>query len=132
MSPDEPEDLREFEPALVDGLAGAYYYEEDSFLQPDKLNTSWAGWLGQRGVRFIEDCRLEQIGISERRIHDIVTSQGPMSADHYVFAIGAWSSPAKATRSRCPGRTSCRPTRCSSPSTVSASRPSTRVIALRR
>ena len=88
----EPEDLREFEPALVDGLAGAYYYEEDSFLQPDKLNTSWAGWLGQRGVRFIEDCRLEQIGISERRIHDIVTSQGPMSADHYVFAIGAWSS----------------------------------------
>jgi D-amino-acid dehydrogenase len=86
------EDLAGFEPALVDGLAGAYYYADDSFLQPDKLNSSWSGWLGNRGVTFIEDCRLEQIEISDRKIHDIVTSQGSMSADHYVFAIGAWSS----------------------------------------
>jgi D-amino-acid dehydrogenase len=87
-----PDELVGFEPALREGLAGAWYYEDDSFLQPDKLNSSWASWLGDRGVRFIEDCQLEQIEISDGKVHDIVTSQGPMSAEHYVFAIGAWSS----------------------------------------
>jgi D-amino-acid dehydrogenase len=87
-----PDELAAFEPALRDDLAGAWYYEHDSFLQPDRLNASWANWLGKRGARFIEGCQLEQIEISNGKVHDIVTSQGPMSADHYVFAIGAWSS----------------------------------------
>ncbi len=88
----DPEELAEFEPALLEGLAGAYYYEEDSYLQPDRLNASWSGWLRERGVEFIENCGLEQIEISDGKVHDIVTSQGPMTADRYVFAIGAWSS----------------------------------------
>jgi D-amino-acid dehydrogenase len=87
-----PAELAGFEPALRDRLAGAFYYEQDSFLRPDSLNESWSGWLGKRGVQFVEDCRLEQIEISDGKVHDIVTSRGPMSADQYVFAIGAWSS----------------------------------------
>ena len=86
------QELAEFEPALREGLSGAYFYEQDSFLKPDRLNDSWSGWLAERGVQFIENCQLDQIEISGGRVHDIVTSQGPMSADHYVFAIGAWSS----------------------------------------
>jgi len=84
--------LREFEPALLDDLAGAYFYEDDSHLRPDHLNTAWTNWLKSRGVRFIENCRVDAVEKQGREISALCTSQGNLSADHYVFAAGAWSS----------------------------------------
>ena len=86
------EDLEEFDPALVDNLAGAYFYEDDSHLRPDHLNTAWTRWLKSRGVRFIENCRVEAVEKQGREVSALCTSQGNLSADHYVFAAGAWSS----------------------------------------
>jgi D-amino-acid dehydrogenase len=85
------EELAEFEPALREDLAGAYLYRGDSHLRPDRLNASWSATLADRGVRFIEQCRLESIDKHGGRITQIGTSQGPMQADRYVFATGAWS-----------------------------------------
>ena len=85
-------DLQDFEPALLDDLAGAYFYEDDSHLRPDRLNAAWTKLLEARGVRFIEQCRVEAIEKSNGRISRLQTSQGDLSADHYVFAAGAWSS----------------------------------------
>jgi D-amino-acid dehydrogenase len=85
-------DLQDFEPALLDDLAGAYFYEDDSHLRPDRLNAAWTKLLETRGVRFIEQCRVEAIEKSNGRISRLQTSQGDLSADHYVFAAGAWSS----------------------------------------
>jgi len=83
--------LSAFEPALRDDLAGAYFYENDSHLRPDRLNAAWSNLLKIRGVRFVEQCRVEQISKGNGEISALVTSQGPMRADRYVFATGAWS-----------------------------------------
>ena len=86
------DELVEFEPALLDDLAGAYYYESDSHLRPDRLNTVWSERLGQDGVNFVEQCSVESVEVSEGQVSGLLTSQGQMTADNYVFATGAWSS----------------------------------------
>jgi D-amino-acid dehydrogenase len=86
------DELAEFEPALLEDLAGAYYYEGDSHLRPDRLNTVWSERLGKDGVRFVEQCSVDAVETLEGRVTGLLTSQGKMTADHYVFAAGAWSS----------------------------------------
>jgi D-amino-acid dehydrogenase len=86
------EDLQDFEPALLGDLAGAYFYEDDSHLRPDKLNAAWKTLLEKRGVGFIEQCRVEAIEKLDGEVSGLQTSRGDISADHYVFAAGAWSS----------------------------------------
>ena len=85
------DELPQFDASLRDGLAGAWFYENDSHLRPDKLNAKWASLLRQRHVKFIEDCRVENVEKAGGRISALITSRGPMSADRYVFATGAWS-----------------------------------------
>ena len=84
-------DLDTFEPALLDGLAGGYFYEFDSHVRPDRLNASWAGLSRARGVRIIEQCRLDAIDKAGNSIDALETAEGRMTADRYVFATGAWS-----------------------------------------
>ena len=83
--------LPDFEPALRDDLAGGYYYEDDSHLRPDKLNATWSRRLTESGVAFVEDCRVESVHIRGGQVSGLRTSKGPMQADRYVFATGAWS-----------------------------------------
>jgi D-amino-acid dehydrogenase len=86
------DELCDFEPALLDDLAGAYHYEDDSHLRPDRLNAAWTASLKTRGVTFIEQCRVEAVETIESGVSGLCTSHGNLSADHYVFAAGAWSS----------------------------------------
>ena len=85
-------DLPQFEPALIDGLAGGYYYAVDSHLRPDRLNASLMTALQEDGVRVVENCEVEGIEKDAGRISRLRTSKGEMTADRYVFATGAWSS----------------------------------------
>jgi len=84
-------ELPQFEPALCGDLAGAYFYEGDSHLRPDRLNAAWSRLLEKDGVDFIEQCTVEALKTSGDQVTELVTSQGTMAADHYVFATGAWS-----------------------------------------
>lgn len=85
-------ELVEFEPALLDGLAGAYYYDGDSHLRPDRLNAAWSGQLRKDGVNFVEHCAVDAVETLSGHVTGLLTSNGKMSADQYVFAAGAWSS----------------------------------------
>jgi D-amino-acid dehydrogenase len=85
-------DLLDFDPALHEGLAGAYLYRDDGCVRPDKLNTSWMKWLSSQDVNFIDHCQLESVQKSNGEISSLLTSRGQMTADRYVFATGAWSS----------------------------------------
>mgnify|MGYP001814959783 CR=1 FL=1 len=85
------DDLGTFEPALLDNLAGGYFYDIDSHLKPDRLNASWAGLGRSRGVRIIEQCRLDAVDMVGGSIDGLDTAEGRMTADRYVFATGAWS-----------------------------------------
>ena len=88
----EGRELPEFDAGLKQGLAGAFHYPGDTSVRPDLLNTQWANNLKAQDVQFIENCRLEEVHKSGRRIDRLRTSQGDLKASHYVFAMGAWST----------------------------------------
>ena len=88
----EGSELVEFDPALRPGLAGGFHYEGDAFLRPDALTASWARSLKEREVRFVESRRLQRVETAKGRIARLVTDVGEETADHYVFALGAWST----------------------------------------
>src|SRR5438309_4251513 len=46
-------ELVEMEPALMEGLAGAWFYEGDAHLRPDQLMEAWRRKLEERGVEIV-------------------------------------------------------------------------------
>ena len=88
----EGSELPDFDPALRPGLAGAFHYEGDAFLRPDALTANWRTWLASRGVRFEEGRRVQGVETGGGRIVRLLTDAGEVTADHYVFALGAWSA----------------------------------------
>ena len=85
------DELTSLDPAIRGGLPGAFLFECDSYLRPDALAVGWSSALRDRGVTLIENCELRSIESSRQRTDRILTSDGPMEADRYVFAAGAWS-----------------------------------------
>ncbi|MEM8961279.1 MAG: FAD-dependent oxidoreductase, partial [Acidobacteriota bacterium] len=87
----EGSELSDFDPALRPDLAGAYIYDEDGSVRPDQLVSDWSQHLAQNGVQLIEHCSLDTVEKSGGSIDSLHTTAGEMKADHYVFALGAWS-----------------------------------------
>jgi D-amino-acid dehydrogenase len=86
-----PRELREFEPALVEGLAGGWYYATDAHLRPDRLMASWRAALDRQGAVFHESCPVERLVIRGKRVAAVVTPRGELPADDVVIAAGAWT-----------------------------------------
>lgn len=86
------DDLQRIEPALRPGLAGGWFYPNDSHLRPDKLMNWWREQLLLQGVAILEN--VESYGIrSERNIAGAIqTSGGEMEAEAFVVATGAWTA----------------------------------------
>jgi D-amino-acid dehydrogenase len=81
--------LTAFEPALLPGLAGGWFYAGDAHLRPDKLMASWRRVLQARGVTVRESCAVHSLVREGRRARAVVTAQGELAADAFVFATGA-------------------------------------------
>ncbi len=82
-------DLAGFEPALKDGLAGAWHYSGDAHLRPDKLMASWRRLLTDRGVEIVEGVAVKSIDVDRGAVRSLTTTRGRMKADAYVLATGA-------------------------------------------
>lgn len=87
----EGRELPDFDPAIQPGLAGAYLYEEDCSVRPDRLASSWVEILKQQGVQVLENHEVRQVSRNGGRILGVETSQGALTADHYLFSVGSWS-----------------------------------------
>jgi D-amino-acid dehydrogenase len=83
--------LAEMEPALKPGLAGAWYYESDAHLRPDRLMSSWRIALERLGVIIRTNCRFQDFNIASGRARTACTSQGELAGDLFVLATGAWT-----------------------------------------
>jgi D-amino-acid dehydrogenase len=86
------EELPDFDPALRPGLAGAFFYEGDASVRPDRLTMAWADKLKRDGVSFVENCAMESLEGTSTTVSQIITSRGAFPADHFVIAAGAWSA----------------------------------------
>lgn len=91
-TPYDGEHLAALEPALRPGLAGAWHYEGDGHLRPDRLMASWRLLIERQGVVIHEGRSLVGFERRGRRVTAAVTSAGTMPADAVVVATGAWTA----------------------------------------
>jgi D-amino-acid dehydrogenase len=83
--------LAAMEPALKEGLAGAWFYEADAHLRPDRVMEAWKIKLEQRGVRVVENTEVKGFIKKEAKAQAVKTSNGQIEADAFVVATGAWT-----------------------------------------
>ncbi|MBA4031696.1 MAG: amino acid dehydrogenase [Planctomyces sp.] len=83
--------LIEFEPALKPGNTGAFLYDCDAHLRPDKLMEQMRASLVSQGVTLLEGTKVEEIVTEGSRFKAVKTSQGEIEAGHVVVAAGALS-----------------------------------------
>lgn len=84
-------ELRQLEPSLRPGIAGAWHYETDGHLRPDKLMSAWRRVLESEGVEILEDCELLDLAIEGKQVRRLMTSRGEIAAEQIVIATGAWT-----------------------------------------
>jgi len=82
-------ELTEREPALKEGLAGAWYYEQDAHLRPDRLLSSLRILLLARGATVHAGCTVTGFRRGSRDAQALETSIGEIPADSFVVATGA-------------------------------------------
>lgn len=85
------EELSEREPALKPGLAGAWHYERDGHLRPNRLLASWRKVLEERGITIRENCEVKSFRGQSGLLSAIETNEGEQTADAFVVATGAWT-----------------------------------------
>ena len=85
------ERLSQFEPALREGLGGAWYFDCDSHLRPDRLMAELRRVLTERGVQILEGMRVTHLECAENRAQAVQTTQGSLRTRHVVVATGAWT-----------------------------------------
>jgi D-amino-acid dehydrogenase len=84
-----PDALTQLEPALKPGLAGAWYYEQDAQLRPDKLMSSWRQLLQSMQVTIRVNTEVRGFACNRHRARAAVTAEGELPADAFVVATGA-------------------------------------------
>lgn len=79
------------EPSLVEGLAGAWFFEDDAHMRPDRLMTAWRTRLASMGVEILERTEALAIEHGTGRARGVRSSAGAHPAEAIVFATGAWT-----------------------------------------
>ncbi|MCK0070648.1 NAD(P)/FAD-dependent oxidoreductase [Kordiimonas laminariae] len=88
----EGNNLKQYDPALKEDLAGGFFYKDDALLEPENLTLSWAQHLKKRGVSFIENCEVLGIELNGRVASRLKTSSGVLDVGQLVIASGALSN----------------------------------------
>lgn len=79
-------ELHDREPALVDDVYGAWLYEMDAHLKPDKLMREWLRVVREMGVEIRENFAVQSISGTT-----VGGESGELTGDQLILATGAWS-----------------------------------------
>lgn len=86
------EELESREPSLKPGsTAGAWFYDMDAHIRPDKLLGGLKSALERMGVTILEGTSITGFAKEAGQAASLRTSAGEMSADEYVLATGSWT-----------------------------------------
>jgi len=88
-TPYDGKQLVELEPAIKPGFGGAWHYEGDCHMRPDKLLTQLREKMESRGVKFIEDFPVQQFVRENGLARTVLGNGDSIEADHFVVATGA-------------------------------------------
>lgn len=85
-------ELLQLEPALKPGAAaGAWHYEGDCFLRPDKLLSELRNRLESQNVEIVEDSTFEQFHTENGVAKSAICNKREFEADTFIVATGAWT-----------------------------------------
>lgn len=84
-------ELSSFEPAIKEGMAGAWFNPHDWHLRPDLMMTAWRKYLSGKGVVIEEHCGVLGFDTAGGTVSGIKTVKGRFTADAFVLAAGAWT-----------------------------------------
>jgi D-amino-acid dehydrogenase len=87
----DPVEMSELEPALRPGLAGAWLYEGDAHLRPDRLMAELRRVLIGLDVEIHENRPVTGFVRESYRATAVRTAAGDIPADDVVVALGAWT-----------------------------------------
>jgi len=87
-----PEAIARLEPNVRLRAAGGVYFPDDCHLSPNRLMAALARRLVAEGVSFAWNTEVTGWRTSGRGIEAVQTSRGPLEADWFVLAGGAWSA----------------------------------------
>ena len=86
-------EAKELFPLLnTDGVYGASWVPSDGYADPNQLTHSFATGARAAGVKIVQNCRVEAIERSGRRVTAVVTGQGRIECDTVVNATGMWGT----------------------------------------
>jgi glycine oxidase ThiO len=87
----ERSSIADRQPGLNPTIAGGYWYPADG--QVDNRALIQALWVScqSMGVKFQDGVRVTTIHHHDSKITHLDTTQGEMSAQHYILATGAWT-----------------------------------------
>ena len=91
-TPYDGNQLTKLEPALKPGLGGAWHYEGDRHLRPDRLMSQMCSLLKSRGVEIVEDFPVAQVlrdGAQASAVASKAEAAELIEADAFVVATGA-------------------------------------------
>lgn len=89
--PYDSQALVELEPALKPGLGGAWHYEGDAHLRPDKLMSELRRVLESKGVELRERFEVEHFEGDGDCVDRLTGPAGTIRAAEIVVAAGAWT-----------------------------------------
>ncbi len=85
------DELVHLEPAVREKLAGAWYYEHDAHLRPNRLVQEMKRRLENEGTQFFEQTEPQKINGTGSTATSIETARETLAADAFLFACGAWT-----------------------------------------
>jgi D-amino-acid dehydrogenase len=87
----DPAGVRALEPAVTGAVAGGVHFTSDGHLEPLEVVEAMAREAARLGVRFRSDVDVFDLSVTSGRVDAALTTRGPIRADRYVLAAGAWS-----------------------------------------
>ena len=89
---DEAE-LHRLEPALAEQINGGFTVRQHWHVRPDSYTSGIADALRRMDVEIVEDAEVTAFETNGTRVTAARTAGGDFSADAFMLAAGAWTSP---------------------------------------
>jgi glycine oxidase ThiO len=83
--------IHQHQSELSESVVGGYWYPADGQVDNRALIRSILIASQSLGIKFLEGVEVTTIHRSQGRVTHLETSQGNLSAQHYILATGAWS-----------------------------------------
>jgi len=85
-------DLLDKEPALKDNLYGAWYYDIDNWLKPDRMVKALVQKISEADGQIVHDTEINNFHFERSQLKGVSDSTGSYwEGDKFLLAAGAWS-----------------------------------------